>query len=357
VGFEPAGLLTARITPAGQGWDNDRLADFGDNLLAKIRALPGVEAAALAHSLPIEGGQWGSVFIVGDKPVPARADLPSATFMPVSEGYFETLKLRRVAGRFFTAADRRGAPMVAVINETAARRLWPDENPIGKRVKQGWPEWTTPWREIVGIAADVKLNGVMADTTMGVYLPYAQSPMSPPAIIIRSPQPERLARPLQTAVHELTATMPVYAVRTMDAILGADMARERASMTLLVSFAGIALVLACVGLYGLMSHLVAQRTSEIGVRVALGASAGHVIRLFLRFGLTTTIVGLAIGIASAAALTRYLEDLLFRVPPMDALAFGGAAATLFVVALVACYLPARRAARVDPTTAMRTMTT
>lgn len=357
LGFEPKGLLTARLTPAGQGWDTDRLSDFGDHLLTRIRALPGVEAAAIAHSLPIEGSQWGSVFVVGDKPVPERANLPSANFNPVSEGYFETLRLRLITGRFFTAADRRGTPTVAVINETAARRLWPGEDPVGKRVKQGWPEWTTPWREIVGVVGDIKLNGVIADTPMQIYLPYAQNPSSPPAIVVRSSHPEGLARPIEAVVHELAPTMPVYAVRTLDTIVGGDIARERASMTLLAAFAGIALVLACVGLYGLVSYLVTQRTREVGVRVALGASSGHIVRLFLGFGLTTTIAGLAIGIAGAAALTSYLDALLFGVGPRDTLAFAGAAATLLVVALVACYVPARRAARVDPTRAMRTIAT
>ena len=246
---------------------------------------------------------------------------------------------------------------MAVINETAARRLWPGEDPIGKRVKQGWPEWTTPWREIVGVVGDIKLNGVIADTPMQVYLPYAQNPSSPPAIIVRSSHPDGLARPIEAVVHELAPRTPASSVRTLDTILGGDIARERASMTLLAAFAGIALVLACVGLYGLVSYLVTQRTREVGVRVALGASSGHIVRLFLGFGLTTTIAGLAIGIAGAAALTSYLDALLFGVGPRDTLAFAGAAATLLVVALAACYVPARRAARVDPTRAMRTIAT
>ena len=161
-GFDPQGVLTARITAGGQNWNGERLRTFTNDLLSDLRRLPGVSHAAAALSLPVEGSQWGSVFIVGDKPVPERSKLPTAAFAPVSDEYFQALQIRLISGRFFTPQDREGAPRVAVVNETAAARLWPGENPIGKRVKQGWPEWDTPWWEVVGIAADIKLNGIDA---------------------------------------------------------------------------------------------------------------------------------------------------------------------------------------------------
>jgi putative ABC transport system permease protein len=354
LGFEPRGMLTARMTSSGQGWNEDRMAVFADDLLPRIRAVPGVESAALTLSLPIEGSQWGSVFVVGDKPVPPRAELPSAAFTPVSAGYFETMQMKLVSGRFLTDADRRGAPRVAVINETAARRLWPGESPLGKRVKQGWPEWETPWWEVVGVTSDIKLSGVIAAAPIQIYLPYPQNPSAAPALIVRGGDPEGLARPVEAALRQVAPSMPLYAVRTMTSMVGDNVARERASMALLAVFAGIALVLACVGLYGVMAHSVAQRTSEVGVRIALGASTSDIVRLFLGFGLITTVAGIAIGLAGAIGLTRFLQELLFGVKPLDALAFTGAAAILFVVALAACYLPARRAARIDATTAIRT---
>ena len=354
-GFDPAGVLTARITIAGQGWkDEGRYRAFGRDLLTELRALPGVSHAALALSLPVEGSQWGSVFIVGDKPVPARANLPSAAFSPVSDGYFEALKVRLVAGRFFTSADRETSPKVTVVNETAASRLWPGENPIGKRVKQGWPEWTTPWYEVVGVAGDLKLNGVDQPTPMQVYLPFMQSLSPNPALIIRSSgNPSALAQTVRDTVHRLAPSMPVYATQTMDTLMGDAVSRQRVSMTIFAIFALIAVVLASIGLFGVIAYSVSQRTHEIGVRLALGATRGEVLRLFLRQGLITIAAGVAAGLTGAIVLSRFMKDLLFGVAPDDHVTLWTVTAMLFTVSAFICYLSARRSTRIDAAIALR----
>jgi putative ABC transport system permease protein len=354
-GFDPAGVLTARITIAGQGWkDEERYRAFSRDLLTELRALPGVTHAALALSLPVEGSQWGSVFIVGDKPVPARADLPSAAFSPVSDGYFEALRVRLVAGRFFTPSDRETSPKVTVVNETAAARLWPGENPIGKRVKQGWPEWTTPWYEVVGVAGDLKLNGVDQPTPMQIYLPFMQSLSPNPALIIRSSgNPSALTQTVRDTVHRLAPSIPVYATQTMETLMGDAVSRQRASMTIFGIFALIAVSLASIGLYGVIAYSVNQRTHEVGVRLALGATRGEVLRLFLRQGLVTIGAGLVAGVAAAIALSRFLEDLLFGVTPNDQVTLWTVTAMLFTVSAFICYLSARRSARIDAAIALR----
>jgi putative ABC transport system permease protein len=353
-GFDPTGVLTARITAAGQGWDADRARAFIRDLLTELRALPGVSQGALALSLPVEGSQWGSVFIVGDKPVPARADLPSAAFSPVSDGYFEALKVRLVTGRFFTSSDRDTSPKVAVVNEMAAARLWPGENPIGKRVKQGWPEWTTPWYEVVGVAGDLKLNGIDQPTPMQIYLPFMQSLSPNPALIIRSAgDPSALTQPIRDTVHRLAPSIPVYAVQTMEMLMDGAVARQRASMTIFAIFALIAVTLASIGLYGVIAYSVSQRTHEVGVRLALGATRGEVLGLFLRQGLITIAAGLAAGVAGAIVLSRFIEDLLFGVTPTDQMTLWTVTAILFTVSIFICYLSARRSTKIDAAVALR----
>ena len=353
-GFDPQGVLTARITVAGQSWNEARLRAFNTDLLTALRALPGASNAAQSLSLPVEGSQWGSVFIVGDKPVPARADLPSAAFSPVSDGYFETLKIKLVSGRFFTPQDRNGAPTVTVINETAAARLWPGENPIGKRVKQGWPEWTTPWYEVVGVAGDIKLNGIDQPTPMQIYLPMAQSLSPAPALIVRSSgDASALSQSVREAVHRLAPSMPVYAVQTMDGLMGDAVSRQRASMTIFAIFALIAVILASVGLYGVIAYSVSQRTHEVGVRLALGATPGEVLRLFMRQGLVTIAAGLIVGLAGAITFSRFIEDLLFGVTPNDQLTLWTVTAILLMVSVFICYLSARRSTRIEAAAALR----
>jgi putative ABC transport system permease protein len=279
-GFQSDHLVTAQFILNGEQWTNARQRTFRDELLRRVRALPSVTRAALTFVLPIDGSQWNSIFIVSGKPVPERAQLPSSAFTPVSTEYFETVGMRLRRGRYFDRRDNESSPRVVVVNESFANRMWPGEDAIGRSVKQGWPEEQGDWREVVGVVADVKFNGVTADTPLQVYLPLDQVSMTYLAIVARSTANASSLMPdIESIVHDLDKDLPLYGRRTMDQILESSLARERMSMTVFMMFAGVALALASIGLYGVVSHSVTERTHEIGVRMALGADPRHVLAL------------------------------------------------------------------------------
>jgi putative ABC transport system permease protein len=357
-GFRPEHLLTTRFMLAGEAWTEERRRAFFDDVLSRVRALPGVTHAALAFSLPIDGSNWNSIFTVADKPVPPRAKLPSAAFSPVSAGYFETIGTRLLRGRTFDARDTAASARILVVNDALANKLWPGEDPIGKRLKQGWPETpptVSPWREVVGVVADVKLNGVMVETPMQAYLPLTQEPSRGLALVVRTASdPASLGPTVEAAVRQIDKDLPLFQTRTMDQMLETSLARQRMSMVVFVVFAVVALTLASAGLYGVVAHGVTERTHEIGVRMALGADQRHVLRLVIRQGLSMTLVGIVVGLAAAFALSTSIQGLLFGVTATDPATFGVVVAMLFAVATVACCVPAWRATRLDPTQALRT---
>ena len=365
-GFQSDHVLTMRLDLVGPKYeDNSAQESFRRDALTQVKALPGVESAAFTLSLPIEGSEWGSVFIVSDQPVPERSQLPSAAFNPISPEYFQTMRIPLLQGRPFSEADKETSPAVVVINETMARRFWPNENPIGKRVKQGWPEWTTPWREVVGVVADVKLDGVIDETPLHVYVPNSQGPFQGMYLAVRTRvEPKSLSTPIQDAVHAVESQIPVYDVRTMEDRMQRAVVSQRAAMILLSAFAVIAMLLAVVGIYGVISWGVVQRTREMGLRMALGALRRDVMWLVLRRCSLLVLAGVSLGLLGAFALTRVLgaslsevgpgrTPLLFGVKALDPITFIVAPILLALVAILACCLPARRATKIDPFVALR----
>jgi len=366
-GFRTDHLLTMRMDIHGPKYRNNIAQGqaFQKAALTNVKALPGVESAAFTLSLPIQGSNWGSVFIVGDQPVPERRQIPIAAFNPVSPEYFQTMGIRLLRGRLFAETDNPQSPAVVVINETMARRFWPNEDPIGKRLKQGWPEWTTPWREVIGVVADVKLNGVIETTPLHVYLPLAQTGESSLYLAVRTTvEPQTLAASVQSALHSVDSQIPLYQVRTMDDRLRRAVVSQRAAMILLSAFALVAMLLAAVGIYGVISWGVLQRTREMGLRMALGALPRDVMWLVLRRSMLLVLAGVTLGLLGAFAVTRLLgaslteggpgrTPLLFGVKAMDPITFILTPILLALVAFLACCLPARRATKIDPLVALR----
>jgi putative ABC transport system permease protein len=354
LGFEPGNLLTMRFELSDKKYSPQTGRVFYDECLARVQAVPGARSAAWSQSLPIEGSYWDSVFTAADKPVPSRANLPASDYLRVSADYFETMGIRLLRGRWFSSADTPESAPVAVINETLSRRIWPNEDPIGKRIKQGFPEYNGLWREVIGVVNDVKTNGVDRPTSMQTYVLFSQTPGTFLGLIVRTQgNPLAVAAPIEQAIHTVDKDLPVFSIFTMDQLLGNSLAQRRLTLILLASFAALALLLAAVGVYGVIAYMVRQRTRELGVRLALGAQAGDVLKLILGQGLKLALIGVALGLAEAFALTRWMESLLFGVRPTDPLTFCLIAVVLLCVALVACWLPARSATQVDPLLALR----
>ena len=359
-GFEPRGVLTLRVSLPGVSYpDATATVPFYDRLLERVRTLPGVEAAGLVRSLPLANqiGDWG-LQIEGYSPPPGRN--AKGDWQVASPGYFEAIGERLVRGRFFEARDTTDAPQVTLINETMARTYWPDQDPLGKRMRQGSPDSDRPWITVIGVVKDVRHNGINAVVKEKFYRPASQFHVTTGnvqrslALVAKTNgDPLALVAPIRAELRALDPNLPVSAVRTMDDVVGTALAAPRFTGWLLGLFAALALTLAAVGAYGVLSYLVNQRTRELGIRMALGASPAHVRRLVVGQGLWLSVVGAAIGLALSLVAGRALGSQLYGVTPTDSVSFVLVPAILLAVALVASWLPARRAARVDPLECLR----
>jgi putative ABC transport system permease protein len=327
---------------------------FYERVIDDLRRMPGVESASASLCTPVVGQCWGSVFLIAGRPIPSQTDLPESAFNMVESSYFQTMRVPLKEGRFFDATDTPDSPPVVVINQSMAKKWWPHESPIGKRIKQGWPKDESPYREIVGVVGDVPQDGLDEPIRTEVFLPMSQHPDLALTLLVRSSRPPMsLAKPAVAAIHVIDKDQAVTAIQPMSRYLSESMARRRFNTLLLGFFGGLALVLASVGIYGVVSYGVAQRRREIGIRTALGAHPRDVLRLVFGQALRLAGVGVAIGIVSALTVTRFLGSLLFEVASTDPLTFGGVAVVVTGVVVVACARPARRAMSVDPSTVLR----
>lgn len=355
-GFEAEGLLTAETQFMGQRYGESpaRIA-FYEELFARLEARPQVVDAAGVWLLPISEQDVVSTLEVEGRPDTPQADQPTASMRAVTEGYFETMGIPLIAGRRLGPADDANARPVIVVSASLARSVWRDEDPIGRRIRFGLQfEDPEPWREVVGVVGDVKLQGLDDRDREVAYIPYRQFTYGSLSVVLRTnDDPTRLAAPFREAVRSIDPQVAVYDIDAMDRIVAGSLASRRFFMLLLLTFAAVAAALACVGIYAVTSYSVSARTREMGIRIASGARATDVQRLVLIRAARVTAVGLGLGGLSAFALSRLMRRLLFETSPLDPIVFSGVAALLAAVALFAAWLPARRAARVDPMVALR----
>ena len=353
-GFQTKNLLTFSVRLTNRYKTNPEEAAFFRQATEQLRLLPGVKNAAAIGCLPIDGTCWGSVFLVEGRTIPERSELPTSQWNVASDQYFETMGIRLLRGRTFQKSDTDTSPAVVVVSETAARRFFPNEDPIGKRLKQGWPETKGPWREIVGVVGDVREDGLDAGPVSEIYVPETQDAWNQLFVVIRTViDPASLLPAAVKTVREVDKDQPIFSVQTMDKVLADSMVSRRFSMTLLGLFAGLAFTLAGVGVYGVISYSVSQRAQEIGIRMALGARRDQVISLVVLEGMAMAAIGIAIGLIMAILVTRAISSLLFGVSNIDIPTYTIASCLLILVALAASFAPAFRAATIDPSTILR----
>jgi putative ABC transport system permease protein len=356
LGFDPRQVLTLRVDlPEAKYQEGRQIINFNQELLRRIERLPGVRSAAMVYKLPLGDSDHSNRFEVEGQPSDKSRRL-SASLRVSTPGYFHTLGIPLVAGRDFSERDEEKSAPVVIINEALAERYFPNQNPIGKHIRPDIaiePEGP-PWREIVGVVGAMRYGGPGKEPRPEFFLPQMQMPFLPPATVVRvAGDPLAIVGAVRSEVRALDSDLPVDRVKTLDQYLTESVAQPRFNTLLLALFAGVAMILTAVGLYGVMSYSVTARTREIGVRVALGARGPDVLRLVINQGMKLTLIGMAMGLVAALALTRLMAGLLFGVTPTDPATFALISLLLVGVALLACYIPARRAARVDPMTALR----
>jgi putative ABC transport system permease protein len=354
LGFNPTSLLTVRFTLPSPKYNPRRATQFFDQLVARQAAQPQVTSVAYGSCPPVSGGCNGTTATFPDRPPSSSDTRPVVGVLWASPGYFETLGIRVIRGRAFTEHDRVGQPKVVVINEAAARAFWGNEDPVGKRIAVGQGGFGGDGAEVVGVVADVRYGAVETSVNPDVYLPLLQSTRTWGYVFIRSRAPAAtLVASLRTEVQALDADLPLTDIKMMDERFGDATWRTRMGAWLLGLFAALALLLAALGVYGVMSQGVQQRTREIGVRIALGAARGDILRLMIGRVVRIALAGIALGVLLAIPSTRLLATLLYQVRPGDPTVLTTLALILLSVALLAGYLPARRATRVDPLTTLR----
>jgi putative ABC transport system permease protein len=358
-GFSTDHILIANIvrSPAAYSDRNVRL-NFFDRLFEQVSALPGVRSVGAISALPVTGTGSALHFNIQGRPPHSPAEYTISGYRVVSAGYLKTMGVPLISGRWIEDRDREGAPGAVVVNSSFARTYFPNQSPLGQHLQLGSsPSPEIPWMEIVGVIADAK-QSLASESSSEMYFPYRQAdqvlPVTTLSLVVRTAgAPLAQAQSLRSVVHDIDANQPITAIRSMDENVAQSISQPRFRTVLLAVFAGIALVLAAVGIFGVMAYSVAQRTRELGLRIALGASRGRVLQLVLAHGVRLTLVGVAIGLAATFLLTRYVSSLLFNVPAYDPMTLVGVVAALIAISLCACYLPARRATLVDPIVALR----
>jgi len=357
LGFNPENLLTASFDLSETRYNPDQGDRFVRDLLGRVKSLPGVTAVSGAMPVPLGIDSWGISFNWPDHPVPEQSE-PSAGVYVVSAGFFETMQMPLARGRTFDDRDQRNSPPVIIVTKAFARKFFPNQDPIGHKIRIGAGEGGAraryKIREIIGVVGDIRTRNLDKEPEAAYYIPLPQLMWGPPTLVVRTATESGvIAGEIRKVLSAMDGDVPLYAVRTMDDYLALDLGRARFQALLLGLFAGMALLLTAIGLYGVMAQAVAQRTHEIGVRMALGATQESVRTMILRRGTILTLAGTVIGVTGALALARLIESLLYQIPPHDPLTYVTVCMILGLVAIAASYLPALRATKVDPVVALR----
>jgi predicted permease len=354
-GFDPTHVATSRVAVPFDSLQHDQHVLFYQRLLPRLSALPGVVSASAGWPLPMSSSSATISFNIVGRPV-AKGDEPAQAMGVALPNYFQTMKVPLIAGRFLDERDGLSAPPTIVINQAFAAKYFRDENPVGRhmQVRLGDDVFNQPVREIVGVVGNIKRMGLTAEADPQYYLPYAQAVVTNPFLVVRTGlDPDSMQHAITAAIHEFDKSVPVYQVSTLERYISNSTSQPRFQAFLLASFASVGLILSAIGLYGLLSYIVVQRTSEIGLRMALGAQRSDVLRMIIRRGLLSALIGAAVGLAVSAVITRFLSGMLFHVQPTDPLTFTVTAALLLLTGFAASGLPAYRAARLDPIRTLR----
>jgi predicted permease len=354
-GFNPHGVLTFDLTMTGRRYnDKQAILNTYRELWDRLEHSPGAIAAGGVTSLPLsEAFAWTPITVEGRTPLPGEKFL-NADERLVSGHYFEAMEIPLRRGRFFNDQDDATKPIAVIVDEYMAEQLWPGQNPIGKRIHIVEFPSKDPWQTVVGVVGRVKQDSLDSNPRIAFYLAHTQFPTRAMTVAFRGrTSPDALLSACKNALHNLDPDLPMYYVRTMEQRVGESLARRRFSMLLLGMFASVALVLATIGIYGVMAYLVTQGTRELGIRIALGASPRNILSLVVRQGMALAFAGVTLGLAASSLLTRLIRTLLFDVRATDPLTFGGIAIFLAIITLLACYIPAQRAARIDPLVSLR----
>jgi predicted permease len=354
-GFRAERVLTAELAVTGPKYANAAaVSQMYRELWGRLDTIPGVTASGGVSTLPMsQFFAWGPITVEGRTPPPGEAFI-NADQRTATSRYFEAMQIPLVRGRFFNEFDTSQAPRVVIIDDHLAQQLFPNEDPIGRRIKFGDAKSESPWETIVGVVGRVKQYGLDADARIALYRPHTQSVARTLYIVVRTDgDPAALAGAVTREIRGLDPDLPVSNVRPMAGRIEESLVRRRFSMVLLGLFAGLAFVLATIGIYGVMAYLVSQGTRELGIRIALGATPRAILALVLRQGLLIAAVGIAAGLGAAAFMTRLMRGLLFGIEPADPLTFAFTTSVIALTAIAACYFPARRAARIDPLVSMR----
>jgi putative ABC transport system permease protein len=353
-GFRTEGVLTIRVAlPPGRYSQPAQISSFYQSLLERVRNVPGVQSAGATSGLPLSGNGFSGT-VAPDSPLVQPGQFPEADQRYITPGYFETVGTKLIAGRYFDDHDTATTAPVAIIDETMAKTYWPAEDPLGKRIKVGGPQSTSPWMTIVGVVRHVRLTSLERPSRVELYVPHAQVSLTAMSLAIKTAgNINSMSTAVQKATMSIDPEQPVYSVRLFDELVADSMLRRRLIMVLLAVFAGVALTLAALGIYGVISYWVSQRSHEIGIRLALGATRATVLKMVVGQSLWVVLIGIIAGLFASAAMSRGITTMLFNVNAADPATFLLVCGTLVAVGLAASLIPAFRATLVDPANTLR----